>query len=119
MDGKAADRVALHLPVVVVMGVAGCGKSVIGAGVAARLGCRFIEGDQLHPPENVERMASGLPLTDALRAGWLDRIGAELAASVSRGEAVVAACSALKRIYRDRLQGVVPGILFVYPGIDP
>ena len=119
VDGEAADGVAQRPPVAVVMGVAGCGKSVIGAGVAARLGCRFIEGDQLHPPENVERMASGLPLTDELRAGWLNRIGGELAASVSRGEGAIAACSALKRIYRDRLRGFVPDILFVYPDIDP
>lgn len=100
------------------MGVAGCGKSVIGALLASRLGARFIEGDELHPPENVARMASGLPLTDELRRGWLDRIGAEIAASTRHGEAVIAACSALKRIYRDRLRGYAPDILFIYPEID-
>lgn len=105
-------------PIVVIMGVAGCGKTVIGTGLAARIGCSFIEGDTLHSPENVKRMASGLPLTDALREGWLDRIGAELAAAATRGEGVVAACSALKRSYRERLRRFVPGILFLYPEID-
>lgn len=107
-----------HPRIVVIMGVAGCGKSAIGTGLAARIGCSFIEGDTLHSPENVKRMASGMPLTDALREGWLDRIGAELAAAVTRDESVVAACSALKRIYRERLRRFVPGILFVYPEID-
>lgn len=106
------------LPVAVVMGVAGCGKTAIGSGVATRLGCRFVEGDRFHPPENVARMASGEPLTDELRAGWLDKVGAEIAASMARGEGVIAACSALKRIYRDRLRGFAPGILFIYPEID-
>jgi gluconokinase len=121
MDDRQQDRprVPEHAPAVLVMGVAGCGKTAIGEALAARLGCRFIEGDRLHPPENVARMASGQPLTDELRAGWLDRIGAEMAVSVAEGQGVVSACSALKRIYRDRLRGFVPGILFVYPEIDP
>lgn len=107
------------VPVVVVMGVAGCGKTEIGSRLAARLGCRFVEGDRLHPPENVARMASGQPLTDELRAGWLDKIGAEIAASANAGDGVVAACSALKRTYRDRLRRYRPDILFIYPAIDP
>jgi gluconokinase len=122
MNDRTQDRrraTPKHIPVAVVMGVAGCGKTVIGEALAERLGCRFIEGDRLHPPENVSRMSSGLPLTDELRAGWLDRIGAEMAASVTQGHGVVAACSALKRIYRDRLRSFVPGILFIYPEIDP
>jgi gluconokinase len=110
----AADSV----PVVVVMGVAGCGKSVVGAGLAEALGCRFIEGDRLHPPENVARMASGQPLTDAHREGWLDAVGAQLdeAARVDGG---VAACSALKRSYRDRLRRFCPGLVFIHLAIDP
>ena len=105
--------------VIVVMGVAGCGKTAIGSLLAQRMGCRFIEGDSLHPPENVARMASGRPLTDELRVGWLDRIGSEMSSSVGRGESVVAACSALKRIYRDQLRGHEPGVVFVYPEVDP
>lgn len=103
----------------VVMGVAGCGKSVVGSGVAARLGWRFVEGDQMHPPENVARMRAGMPLTDGLRRGWLDRIGQEIAASRARGEGVIAACSALKRIYRDQLRGHAPDLFFLYLKIDP
>ncbi|TIU14768.1 MAG: gluconokinase, partial [Mesorhizobium sp.] len=72
MDEKAAqlqrDPVR-SAPAVVVMGVAGCGKSAVGEALAAALGAIFVEGDRLHPPENVARMASGEPLTDALREG--------------------------------------------------
>ncbi|WP_421917414.1 gluconokinase [Mesorhizobium sp.] len=101
------------------MGVAGCGKSIVGKGMAAGLGATFIEGDRLHPPENVARMASGEPLTDALRAGWLDAIGQQVAASIAGGHSVVATCSALKRGYRDRLRGFCPDIVFLYLEIDP
>jgi gluconokinase len=106
-------------PAIVVMGVAGCGKSAVGVALAAALGVTFIEGDRLHPPENVARMASGEPLTDELREGWLDAIGERIAASVGKGEGVVAACSALKRSYRDRLSGFCPQIVFLYLEIDP
>jgi gluconokinase len=106
-------------PAIVVMGVAGCGKSAVGVALAAALGVTFIEGDRLHPPENVARMASGEPLTDELREGWLDAIGERIAASVGKGEGVVAACSALKRSYRDRLSSFCPQIVFLYLEIDP
>lgn len=102
----------------VVMGVAGCGKSVIGSQLAARLGWRFIEGDRLHPPDNIARMSDGLPLNDEMRRGWLDRIGEEIAACVAGGEGAVAACSALKRVYRDRLRSRAPGIVCIHPEID-
>jgi gluconokinase len=105
-------------PVVVVMGVAGCGKSVVGAALAEALDYRFIEGDRLHPPENVARMAGGQPLTDAHRAGWLDAVGARLS-EAARGESGgVAACSALKRSYRDRLRRFCPGLVFIHLAID-
>ncbi len=103
---------------VVVMGVAGCGKSAVGAALAARLDASFIEGDQLHPPENVARMRSGIALTDADRQGWLDTIGGRIAAAAGGGSNVVAACSALKRDYRDRLRGWYPGLTFLYLDID-
>jgi gluconokinase len=106
-------------PAIVVMGVAGCGKSVVGEGLAEALGAAFVEGDRLHPPENVARMASGEPLTDTMREGWLDAIGQRIAASVVGGRGVVAACSALKRSYRDRLRAFCQDIVFVYLAIDP
>jgi gluconokinase len=106
------------VPVVVVMGVAGCGKSVVGAALAEALGCRFIEGDRLHPPENVARMAGGQPLTDAHRAGWLDAVGAQLSEAARAGSGGVAACSALKRAYRDRLRRFCPGLVFIHLAID-
>lgn len=106
-------------PAIVVMGVAGCGKSAVGEVLAARLGAVFIEGDRLHPPENVARMARGEPLTDALREGWLDAIGQRIAALAGDGQGVIAACSALKRSYRDRLRGFHKDIVFLYLEIDP
>lgn len=105
-------------PAIVVMGVAGCGKTVVGEALAEALGAVFIEGDRLHPPENVARMARGEPLTDALREGWLDAIGERIASAVANGHKAVAACSALKRSYRDRLLGFCPGIVFLYLKID-
>ena len=85
----------------VVMGVSGCGKSVIGAELAAQMGAVFIDGDDLHPASNVAKMAAGTPLTDADRAPWLDQVGATLGAA--QGIAIIG-CSALKRIYRDRIR---------------
>lgn len=99
---------------IVVMGVTGCGKSVVGEGLAKVLGLQFVEGDRLHPPENVDRMRRGEPLTDDLREGWLDAVGAALRAASDRGEGAVAGCSALKRIYRDRLRRKNPGVVFVH-----
>lgn len=94
----------------VVMGVSGAGKTVTGLALAARLGARFVEGDDLHPPANRAKMAGGTPLADADRWPWLDRVGAALA----EGEApVVGACSALRRAYRDRLRARVPGLVFL------
>jgi len=101
-------------PAIVVMGVAGCGKSAVGIALAATLNAVFIEGDRLHPPENVARMASGEPLTDQLREGWLDAIGGRIAASIREGQGVVAACSALKRSYRDRLRRGGANIWFLH-----
>jgi gluconokinase len=104
--------------IAVVMGVAGCGKTAVGGALAARLGWRMIEGDRLHPPANVERMSAGLPLTDEHRWGWLDAIGAEIAAAQRDGAGAIAACSALKRTYRDRLRGFERPILFIHLAID-
>ena len=89
---------------IVVMGVSGCGKSTLAAGLAERLGYRFIEGDSLHPKANVERMSAGLPLGDEDRWPWLDRVAAEMNATVQEGQGAVATCSALRKAYRDRLR---------------
>jgi carbohydrate kinase (thermoresistant glucokinase family) len=99
------------MPHVVVMGVSGCGKTTVGRLLARHLEVPFIEGDELHPPRNVELMAAGIALTDEDRAGWLDAVAAELA---RRPEGAVASCSALRRRYRDRLRRVVPALRFVH-----
>ncbi len=100
---------------VVVMGVAGCGKSAVAQRLADLLGLPMREGDDFHPPSNVQKMQEGTPLTDGDRVGWLARIGAELAA---HPEGVVLSCSALKRSYRDGLRAAAPGLAFVYLHIE-
>jgi len=89
---------------VVVMGVSGCGKSTVGAAVAEALGTTLIEGDALHPAENIAKMAAGTPLTDADRAPWLDAVADAMKHLAADDAIPVAACSALKRAYRDRLR---------------
>ena len=103
----------------VVMGVAGCGKSTVGIALCERVGARMIEGDAFHPEGNIRKMSAGIPLDDADRAGWLARLGAELAKAVADGETVVLACSALKRRYRDMLRAAVPELGFVYLELAP
>jgi len=93
-----------HPPAIVVMGVSGSGKSTVGRLISESLGARFIEGDDFHTPENIAKMASGVPLTDDDRAPWLDSVAREMAKAAADGKPVVAACSALKRAYRDRLR---------------
>lgn len=85
----------------VVMGVSGCGKSTIAEMFAARLDVPWLDGDSLHSEANIAKMSRGEPLTDADRGPWLDRVGRRLAA----GTAQVIACSALKRVYRQRITG--------------
>lgn len=100
---------------IIVMGVSGAGKSSIGELLAERLGCDFAEGDRLHPASNVEKMAKGIPLTDEDRWPWLDLVGQQLADSVTAGRSLVLSCSALKRIYRQRLREAAGGNLrFVF-----
>jgi gluconokinase len=86
------------------MGVSGSGKSLIGARLARALHVEFVEGDDLHPPDNVRRMAAGIPLTDNDRKGWLMAIAARLREAQRAGIGLVASCSALKRRYRDLLR---------------
>jgi gluconokinase len=96
---------------VVIMGVAGCGKSSFAAALSGSLGWTLIEGDEFHPAANVNKMSAGIPLTDEDRAGWLDVLAQQL---VERGPHAVMTCSALKKAYRDRLRRSVPTLRFVH-----
>lgn len=98
----------------VVMGVSGCGKSTVGAALAAALGLPFLEGDDFHPAANVARMAAGFALNDTDRAGWLQTLAERIASSHRRGQGLVLSCSALKRSYRDILRQGVPALHFVH-----
>ncbi|MFI7321369.1 gluconokinase [Streptomyces venezuelae] len=98
--------------VVVVMGVAGTGKTTIGPLLADRLGVPYAEGDDFHPPENIRKMSSGTPLTDDDRWPWLDAIGSWAHGRAGLGGVV--SSSALKRSYRDRLRAAAPGVVFVH-----
>lgn len=89
-------------PAILVMGVSGVGKTTIAATLAGRLGAAFVEADEFHPPQNVAAMARGVPLSDEMRRPWLIALGEAVAARRREG-AVVFACSALKRAYRDIL----------------
>lgn len=105
---KNADQNGSAPTVVIVMGVSGSGKSTVGALLAERLGCRFLEGDMFHDAAAIAKMRQGSPLTDEDRWPWLDRIGAAVASAAESDGTVVAACSALRRAYRDRLQAAIP-----------
>lgn len=91
-------------PVLVVMGVAGTGKSTVAGLLAGRLGWDFQEGDDLHPAANVAKMAAGHPLDDEDRWPWLDRVAAWIDAKRAAGEPGIITCSALRRVYRDVLR---------------
>lgn len=98
-------------PRVVVMGVSSCGKSTVGELLALKLGVPFMDGDDLHPRANIEKMASGVPLTDDDRWPWLTLVGEWLA---GRSDGGVIACSALKRSYRDRIRKAAPDTVFLH-----
>lgn len=104
---------------IVVMGVSGCGKSTVGLLLARACGVPYVEGDDLHSPENVERMRSGTPLTDEQRRDWLELIAQRLAQAAARSDGVVVSCSALKRAYRDILRRGAPDLRFVHLHGDP
>ncbi len=96
-------------PLIVVMGVAGSGKTTIASGLAEKLGVPFVEGDSLHPTANVKKMASGTPLTDDDRWPWLEAIGERMEVERVTGHGVVVSCSALRHVYRDCLRKKVNG----------
>jgi carbohydrate kinase (thermoresistant glucokinase family) len=112
----AAHRPAQQ-PVLVIMGVSGSGKSTVAALLAARLGWDLAEGDELHPPANVAKMAAGHPLDDQDRAPWLERVADWIIERTSAGRPGIITCSALKRRYRDVLRG--EHVVFVHLTGDP
>jgi gluconokinase len=99
--------------IIVVTGVAGSGKTTVGAMLADAMRCAFLEGDSLHSKENIDKMSHGMPLTDGDRAPWLSAIHARILDAVERGQDLVVACSALKQSYRSVLAEGVP-IIWVY-----
>ena len=100
--------------IVVLMGVSGCGKSTVGAMLAEKLGWRFREGDDFHPPENVDKMSRGVALSDRDRMPWLVRIKREIDVCSSNGSNAIWACSALRERYRDLLAAGISDVRFVY-----
>lgn len=114
-----ADDLTAPMPALVVMGVAGCGKSSVAAALCERSAARMIEGDAFHPPANIAKMAAGIALTDDDRQGWLESLGRALQQGSGHGDAVVLTCSALKRRYRDTLRAAVPGLGLVFLQLTP
>jgi len=101
------------------MGVSGSGKSTLGGALARALNCTFLEGDAFHSPEAVAKMSSGIALTDEDRWPWLDRLGQAIATRAVADGKVVAACSALRRVYRERLrQAIAAPVSFVLMDAD-
>ena len=105
--------------IVVVAGVSGSGKTTVGSLLASRLGWPFEDGDALHPPANVTKMRSGVPLTDEDRKPWLAAIGDWMDRRIAAGGSAVVACSALKRSYRESLLTGRPAARLVLLNADP
>ncbi len=99
-------------PVLVIMGVSGCGKTTMNEHLGSKLGWDMAEADDFHPQANIDKMAHGVPLTDQDRWPWLDSIHNWIADHIRRGVPGTVTCSALKRIYRDRLR--MPGVVFIH-----
>ncbi|WP_460551314.1 gluconokinase [Comamonas piscis] len=113
MTNNSVDSAVRRPVALVVMGVSGCGKSSAAEAIAQYLGWRLVEGDSYHAAESVAKMQAGIALTDADRAGWLQRL-AQLLAVADDGQGVVLTCSALKRQYRALLRAAQPRLGFVF-----
>ena len=103
-----------NVSAIIVMGVSGCGKSTVAGLIAQALALPFRDGDSFHPASNVEKMRAGIPLTDEDRWPWLAAMAAWIESHRGRGETVVLACSALKRVYRDALRAGHDDVRFVF-----
>ncbi len=103
----------------ILMGPSGAGKTALGEALAARLGWPFLEGDALHPPENVAKMTRGIPLDDADRAPWLAALRDRISQEAARTPGLIVACSALKRRYRDLLREARAEVRFLELTADP
>jgi len=116
----AASRPASEALAVVVMGVAGAGKTTVARLLAGEVGGEFVDGDDLHTDAARAKMRSGLALSDDDRWPWLDRVGETLASGLAAGRSTIVACSALRKAYRDRLRAAVgPTLRFVYLAATP
>jgi gluconokinase len=100
--------------IVILMGVSGCGKTTIGQNLSAKMGWPLFDADEFHSAASIEKMRNGIPLEDADRWPWLDRMNAMLRQRHVRGESVLLACSALKRAYRDRLSKGIADVRWIY-----
>jgi gluconokinase len=99
---------------VILMGVSGCGKSTIGAGLSQALGWPFRDADSFHPPANIDKMSRGVPLEDADRWPWLTAIAQWIDMQRTAGAPGIVSCSALRRAYRQHIIGARPGVRLVY-----
>ncbi|MDX3928320.1 MAG: gluconokinase [Shinella sp.] len=104
---------------VIVMGPSGVGKTTTAELISQRLGWAFAEGDTFHPPANIEKMSAGIPLDDADRAPWLEKIRNWISEEAEAGRNVVITCSALKRSYREILSNATADVRFVELVADP
>lgn len=100
--------------ILILMGVSGAGKTTVGQRLAESLNWKLLDADDFHPPANIEKMGRGVPLADADRWPWLDRLNGMARESEARGENVLLACSALKARYRERLASGCAGVSWVY-----
>ncbi len=100
--------------IVILMGVAGSGKTTVGGLLAKALGWEFLDADRFHPRPNIEKMMKGVPLDDADRHAWLERVSDLIADRIGRQASAILACSALKQVYRDRLAAGREEVRFVY-----
>lgn len=105
--------------VIIIMGVAGSGKSTIGHLLADKIGCAFLDADDFHPQENIMKMSKGIPLTDKDRAPWLQALRAHVAGAVESKTDLVLACSALRNSYRETLTIDPDKVKFVFLDGDP